>query len=886
MKTCIYLIFSLYTICIQAQDIYNNLNQKFTQYLIKTLPENIYVQTDKPYYVVDDTIWMKAFVVNAQLLQPSPSNFVYVELINQQNEVLNRIKLKKDSAGFQGYIKLNEHILAGEYALRAYTNWMRNEVPEYFFQKNITIERVKQTPQLLTIKYIPIEKDRLQAVAKYTYSDGSAIKGRRIDFTYTKDGRKYRKNYSVTNNEGEIRFNIRLNEEKPDKQKLTATIFDQKWIISHEQNFVIPNLRKDFDVQFFPESGTLLTETWQFVAFKAIRSDGLCEHISGKVISEGGNEIAQIYTQHDGMGKFALWPHKDSIYYAVVTNREGVEKKLKLPEARIEGMTLRLNIKEENCLYSIENHTAYSTDSLFLIAHTRGMISVTRQLTEEKRSGKFSLSQCPEGILNVAVVDRIGNVFCERMLYVKKAHSPAVQIKTNSQEYGKRERVEMLLNTGQKGEFSLSVTDAKVVKWDSLNNHIISQLLLKSEIKGHIEKPGYYFTSDNKVVNEHLDLLMLTQGWRRYNLPNILQQQVPEMKIPLERGQALSGKVKPFLRKKIKGAEVVGFTDKLKAIHAKVDTSGNYVFEGIEFPDSTAFTINAVNKKGKAKGIMIYPSPEIFPDTKNLFIPNSHHFEEVEAHLRLYKETYIQNDISKEIVLDDIVVTQKYISQTGKLAGEFAAYADYVVTDKTIEEEYKNKSVADIIHTAIMQRFPGITMVEEDHFWYRGKPLRFAVDMKLIQYDELRFYMAEEIASISFFKEASEVPLYVPMHDEFITAQMNKYRGVILIELKKGGTAHYFRPSLGLATLYPLGYQKPAEFYSPKYDVPDSLQADKTDFRTTVYWNPKIQTDSTGHAKVSFYTTDMKHDMEYILEGITENGIPCRATGRIKVKKE
>lgn len=52
-------------------------------------------------------------------------------------------------------------------------------------------------------------------------------------------------------------------------------------------------------------------------------------------------------------------------------------------------------------------------------------------------------------------------------------------------------------------------------------------------------------------------------------------------------------------------------------------------------------------------------------------------------------------------------MTQKYISQTGKLAGEFAAYADYVVTDKTIEEEYKNKSVADIIHTAIMQRFPG-----------------------------------------------------------------------------------------------------------------------------------------------------------------------------------
>ena len=75
-------------------------------------------------------------------------------------------------------------------------------------------------------------------------------------------------------------------------------------------------------------------------------------------------------------------------------------------------------------------------------------------------------------------------------------------------------------------------------------------------------------------------------------------------------------------------------------------------------------------------------------------------------------------------------------------------------------------------------------------------------------------------------------------------------------------------------------------FNSPKYDVPDSLQTTKTDFRTTVYWNPQIQTDSTGHAKVSFYTTDMKHDMDYVLEGITEKGIPCRATGRIKAKKE
>ena len=272
-------------------------------------------------------------------------------------------------------------------------------------------------------------------------------------------------------------------------------------------------------------------------------------------------------------------------------------------------------------------------------------------------------------------------------------------------------------------------------------------------------------------------------------------------------------------------------------------------------------------------------------------------------------------------------ITAKYISKTGKLAGEFASFADYVITDKTIESEYKNRSVWDIIKENFIDKIPGIVQLKEDEYIYRGTTLRFSVDLKLIEPKDLQFYMASEIASISFFRDAQSVPVYVPNlmvgvvvpegglirdpklkpgsiikdvdnpdfeylsgwdKDDLLryTAEMSKYKGVILIELKNGGSAHYFRPSLGLATLYPLGYQKPAEFYSPKYDVPDSLQTTKTDFRTTVYWNPQIQTDSTGHAKVSFYTTDMKHDMDYVLEGITEKGIPCRATGRIKAKKE
>lgn len=883
MKTCIYLIFSLYTICVQAQNIYNNLDQKFTQYLIKTLPENIYVQTDKPYYVVEDTIWMKAYVVNAQIHQPSPSNFVYIELINQQNEVLNRIKLKRDVTGFQGYIKLDKMTLPGEYALRAYTNWMKNEPQEYFFQKNISIGRIVQIPRLLSVTYQQAKEDRIKAKVKYTHSNGVPIAHNRIDFSYNKGEKMYSKKYGMTDKQGELEIEIQ-SKEKSDwqRQQLTATVFDNKGGIIETQNFIIPSLYQEYDLQFFPESGNLLADIMQVIAFKAIGADGLSTFLSGKIVSGGGNILAEFTTEHNGMGKFILTPQKDSAYYAIATNKEGLQRKFPLPEVQSQGVILQVAQRENTCMYSFKNKTDYPTDGLYLIAHTRGMLSTVQPLSGHSETGKLLLTETPEGISNLAIVNRQGQVFCERLIFVKKGNRPVPDITTDSIEYDRRSKVELDLNTYCKGYFALSVTDEKVVKWDEKDNNIISQLLLTSELRGHIETPGYYFIDDNNETDAHLDLLMLTQGWRRYDISDILQERIPDMTEPLERGQALTGQLKPtLLRKNIKGVGVVGFSKKskkIKAVNAVVDSTGRYTFKGLDFPDGTSFTINAVNRKGKAKGIAIHPDAEKYPQAE-LFIPHAYNKDKniKNERLKAYQDSYRQHDIWREVVLDDINITAKYITPTGSSAGWLMNEADYVITRQTIKEKYRDKSIADIIEECFVKRYPDIQRIDDD-FYYGVHKLCIVINkIRPVEHYELRFYKASDICGIGFIRNG----------DRSFNSKITGVKGMLLIDIKGGQyAARNFRPSIGLATIRPLGYQKPAEFYSPKYDVLDSLQTDKTDFRTTVYWNPKIQTDSTGHAKVSFYTTDMKHDMEYILEGITESGIPCRATGRIKVKKE
>ena len=91
--------------------------------------EKIHVTTDKPYYTAGDTIWLRAFVVDAASHQPvHASRFVYVELRPPMKEatdsVTMRVKLREQDGVFKGYLPLDEHMAEGDYLLTAYTMFM------------------------------------------------------------------------------------------------------------------------------------------------------------------------------------------------------------------------------------------------------------------------------------------------------------------------------------------------------------------------------------------------------------------------------------------------------------------------------------------------------------------------------------------------------------------------------------------------------------------------------------------------------------------------------------------------------------------------------------------------------------------------------------------
>jgi TonB-dependent SusC/RagA subfamily outer membrane receptor len=83
----------------------------------------------------------------------------------------------------------------------------------------------------------------------------------------------------------------------------------------------------------------------------------------------------------------------------------------------------------------------------------------------------------------------------------------------------------------------------------------------------------------------------------------------------------------------------------------------------------------------------------------------------------------------------------------------------------------------------------------------------------------------------------------------------------------------------------PLGYQKPVEFYSPKYETQEAKWSAIPDYRTTIFWKPDLVISyDEEEASFEFYTSDFKTTYSVVIEGLTVDGKIIRQVEKIRVE--
>jgi hypothetical protein len=839
-----------------------------TQQLILFPQEKIYMHVDKPYYITGERIFFRAYLLDALDNKPvNVSRYVYAELINPLDSVICRVKLLAKENIFSGSIPIPETLPFGNYIIRAYTQYMNNQGPDYFYSYNIHITDPANASVKTDTEFRFNGKNTVNVRLKITDSETEAvIIPEKIDLRLNKE----KINSYTPDKDGWINVKYNLAENEP-KRILYVEFPKEKRII--RQFFRIPNPENIFDVSFYPEGGHLVPGQLSKIAFKAVKTNGNPLDVTGKVLNKKEDLIAEFNTVHDGMGYFAFIPEEEEDYYAICYhNNDSI--RFELPKANKDASTLQTRWGKEQLLISVVRSPLAVQDSpLYAIIHSGGLVFHAQEVDPDKNMFSINKSLFPSGISHLLLLSEDMRVISERLVFFLKEDWGKTLVQTAQATYKKREQVvaEIQLKDNENqplpAGFSISVTDDKDVTVDSHSN-ILSYSLLTSELKGHINHPTYYFQTENKNTVVAADLLMMTHGWNRYDIPKVVLGEFRHPEIPVETGTQISGIVKGgILNKPEKNQPVNMYISKENLfINTQTNENGQFVFdmEDLEIPDSTNIVINAIKPKEKNR-LELNIDPERFPknnpfldypDNEDVFIP----FEYIsKADL---KYTY-ENGV-RVVDLDEVEVTAKKLSE--RTSNIYYSSADATMNEKQIDR-FPATDMKSLLST-----FSGVA-ISGDKIRIRGAggaPL-IMIDGEIMQtfgddqatISLLNQLYVRDIAQIDIIKNAGNLAVF----------GMQGGNGVISIFRKDNTNATNIavdQPQI--KTIKPLGVQTPVEFFSPKYETRAEIDSPTPDVRTTIYWKPDAVTDSEGKITLKFYTADNPSTYTLIIQGMSNDG--------------
>ena len=853
----------LYFSSLSAQTMQDTIIANFS--LMERIPkEKLYLHLDKPFYGAGEKIWFKGYLVNATTHQDnSQSNFIITELINRSDSIVERKKIRRDSLGFHNAFTLPATLPAGDYYLRGYSNWMLNEDPDFFFSRNIKIGNSIDNTIVSSIEYQQEDDTHYTAKIKFTSNVQAVFENTTIKYLYLENGKIKNKGKKKTDENGWISLSL-PDLKSPAARRIEVEFDDPQYI--YKRTFHLPVFTNDFDVKFFPEGGALLSIPHQNVAFKAQGADGFSKEVEGFLFNSKGDTLTNFRSEHNGMGIFTMNPVNNETYYVTVRTNDSITKRFDLPAIEPKGISIAMSHYKQEIRYEIQKTEATEwPQKLFLLAHTRGKLAILQPINPKRTFGKMNDSLFTEGITHFMLIDEQGNALSERLIFVPDHKPNQWQITADQPTYGKREKVSLQIaakdNEGNpvEGTFSVSITDRKSIQPDSLADNILSNLLLTSDLKGYVEDPAYYFLNQDARTLRSIDYLMMTHGWRRHKMENVLRTPSLNFTNYIEKGQTISGRIMGFFGANVKKGPICVLAPKYNIIATtETDEKGQFIVN-TSFRDSTTFLVQARTKKGFA-GVDILMDPPQYPVAthKAPYFNGATTF--MEDYLMNTRDQYYMEGGMRVYNLKEVTVTAKRERPSSK-----SIYTGGINT-YTVEEDRLQGYGQTAFDAA--SRLPSVTITNgsEIHIRNNSEPAIIVIDDIVYEdaSDILKDIQVSDMSSISLLRGADAVIL-----------GPRASGGAVVITLKDPRNLPA-RPAQGIITYTPLGYSESVEFYHPTYDTPEKKNAQRSDFRSTVYWNPELRLDAEGKATIEYYTPDSTAPEDIIIEGVDKNGKVCR----------
>jgi len=416
------------------------------------------------------------------------------------------------------------------------------------------------------------------------------------------------------------------------------------------------------DLRFLPEGGTFISGIKQRLAFNAVDAAGRRLNVSGQIINLKGEKITEFKSGPHGPGMIEFTPLPGESYFAKPIEKEFGNLSWPLPPADNNGVALRAENNKAGTLDMIVRGRNLAGKEYLLAVTMNNILIFSKKINPDTLfSARIRTDELPAGTAFVTLYDDALNPVAERLVFLNQHKKMKVHVEVKPGSARSGGETELTVNTTDfSGENVSSIVSISV--FDSISGFyngtpypdIETTFLYDREFYKNLPHEIKCMGSGN-VDSRSLDLLMMTYGWRRYRLKElVLDEQGPQINdydhiritnpgnekngrtsvtlLSPEGGNALTAKldknheaivpfdsIDPFARQimimpdekisrnrnpvNIEFPANVAYSDKAKSIKADTITHVSSffkpVFEGILFNPDSAIMIEPVTIKGK-----------------------------------------------------------------------------------------------------------------------------------------------------------------------------------------------------------------------------------------------------------------------------------------------
>jgi len=624
-----------------------------------------------------------------------------------------------------------------------------------------------------------------------------------------------------------------------------------------------------FDFQFLPEGGHIVANTTNNIGFKVVNNNGKGVIAYGAVYDQDKNKITSFEANALGMGKFLFQPEKDATYTAEIFMEDGSILTKELPKANAQGLSLiARNTAEDKVILEFntnEETLASHPDKTYkiLIQQSGKLKTASLKFTDTQKAVSIEKQLLFKGVNIITVFDNDQNPILERLLFndygIKKTHLKVDKLHKIKDSVLLSVKA---LNLNTKGNISISVLPEGTQSYNPKHN-MLSSFYLKPHIQGSIENPQYYFHNMDRKKKYELDVLLLTQGWSRYEWEDIFENK-PTAKYRFENGISVSGRV----NKPASGVKQI-FMYATKNHDSKfidLDKDQRFELAGLFLEEDETLKFSYVTKKSSMQKPSMYirfltpkkedKIPEIYleretknikSNTANFRVPDDFFYKDVEA-------------------LDAVLL--KAENERPKYNTNFLLHPS--VTEVTLEEYGRYIYLVEYLNFNGFIASEDFGRVSISSRIASGRtPTVFFNDVRLRDFDILFKMSLAEIERIVIDKYGVS-----PNPHEATLGVIKIYSRITPLFKKPEVESPYLKATA------PLSFAVRKKYYAPKYASYLSPVFEKYG---TISWVPNLELNTETASTFKIYDT-YTENITLFIEGIAENGDLISERKTIKVR--